>query len=412
MPKAKTKQSRVVIVGGGFAGVKLARLLSEQPGWQITLISELPYFDYHAGLCRLATGGSALAGGLDLRVIFPEGGPVQVITDEITRADHAAKTVAGVSGAVYPYDKLVLAVGVRMERPIAANNRTLFGVRSQGAANAFKEHLHANLQSDTPESAYVIVGGGPTGVELAGDLISYLKKIRLAHGVTADFNLYLLEKSRRLLPGLPADMAANIAERLEEIGVVVRTGVSLDLPEVSRSGFAINIGGEEIVYSKTAIWVADVQTNSVFADNEFIVNENCRVKVNDRLMARPDVFVVGDSADTEYAGWAQTALYDAKHVARSLAAVAAGRVAPRYDPPRPAVGIPVGGAWVGSLDDGRCNYGRAGWLLRRQQDRELIADALPADLADRAWQLSIAQTESCEICRASMAEDGGYAPAI
>jgi hypothetical protein len=72
----------------------------------------------------------------------------------------------------------------------------------------------------------------------------------------------------------------------------------------------------------------------------------------------------------------------------------------------------VGGAWVGSLDDGRCNYGRAGWLLRRQQDRELIADALPADLADRAWQLSIAQTESCEICRASMAEDGGYAPAI
>src|SRR5438105_10794492 len=102
--------TRVVIVGGGFAGVKAARVLAADNRFAVTLISSRPDFEYHAALYRSATGHSPLEVAIPLAEILQRT-KVKICHDSLTKIDAKAKTVTGQNGTVYPYDKLILALG-------------------------------------------------------------------------------------------------------------------------------------------------------------------------------------------------------------------------------------------------------------------------------------------------------------
>src|SRR5579864_8579025 len=101
---------RVVIVGGGFGGIRTALQLSRDPDFEIKLIADQSYFEYHAALYRSATGRSPLEVAIPLEDFFKKTRRVEVINDRIDKLDSHHKTVGGSSGSAYHYDVLVLAL--------------------------------------------------------------------------------------------------------------------------------------------------------------------------------------------------------------------------------------------------------------------------------------------------------------
>ncbi|MBC7943572.1 FAD-dependent oxidoreductase, partial [Candidatus Saccharibacteria bacterium] len=103
---------RVVIVGGGFAGVRAALNLANKPDFDVVLVSKQAYFEYHSALYRSATGRSPLEVAISLTDFFAKDSNIKVVEDEIIHLDHKNKLVAGFSQSAYHYDVLILAVGV------------------------------------------------------------------------------------------------------------------------------------------------------------------------------------------------------------------------------------------------------------------------------------------------------------
>jgi len=392
---------KLVIVGGGFGGVKLARLLAPSARYDITLISDRDNFEYHASLCRQATGASRLEVAVPLTDIFPEGSSVTVARDKISAIDSKLQTVTAESGRVYRYDRLVLATGVSSDYfGDQKAGGASYGVKSLADTERLKAHLHERLAYAGPAGDnYVIVGGGPTGTELAGDLVAYATEIRAAHGRTGSFAVHLVESAGRVLPNLPEDFARKISDRLELMGIVPHLGVQAET--VADQGLRLSNG--EIIVTDTVIWTSGTFVNQLFKDNSlFKISNNGRVAVDDKLMAAPNIFVIGDSADTTYSGWAQTAVYDAEFLAHNWLLDVKGGTTRRYQPPRPLTAIPLEPKWCGLAANSRRLYGNAACLIRKWHDRSLLGTVLPSEIADATWRQRQNRDETCPVCAKHM----------
>jgi NADH dehydrogenase len=163
-----TKPLKVVIVGGGFAGVKTALILSNYSQVQVTLISSAENFFYFPQLYHAATGGIMAESAIPLTKLFA-GKSVQLVRDTVTTFDPDKKHVTGASKESYAYDRLILAMGaVTNYFGIQGLEEFSYDIKSPVGADRFKRHLHKQLIEDKkPDVNYVVVGGGPTGVELS-----------------------------------------------------------------------------------------------------------------------------------------------------------------------------------------------------------------------------------------------------
>src|SRR3989344_1755798 len=180
---ASDKQ-RVLILGGGFGGIKTALELADNERFAVTLVSDQQNFRYYPALYHAATGGSPVASSIPLEEIFKDK-PVKVMQGIAKTLDSDEKFVRFTSGKILPYDVLVIALGsVTNYFGIKGLKEYSFGIKTLLDAKEFRDHLHqVIMDKGRPDLNYVVVGGGPTGVELAGALPAYLKHIMRNHNV-------------------------------------------------------------------------------------------------------------------------------------------------------------------------------------------------------------------------------------
>lgn len=386
---------KIVIVGGGFGGVKTALELSQDRRLRVTLVSDRADFRYYPSLYRTATGGRRMLSTIPLEEIFANTS-VHLLQDKATIVNRQQRTLQTQVGHKLPYDALVLALGVQTNYfGIKGLEEYSFGIKTVEDAEQLKQHLHNQLTANKMDFSYVVIGGGPTGVELAGELPAYLKTIAREHGIRdPKIHVDLVEGAPRILPRMPKDMSRVVARRLRKLGIRLYLGRRVE----AETADSLVLNNKKI-RSHSVIWTAGVTNHPFFSENQFQLTHNGRVRVDQFLQAEPGIYVIGDNADTPYSGMAQTAIYDGKYIAKNLRRLAQQDDPIPYSAKKPVYVIPVGRYWSAVLWGHWRIYSFWGWLLRRAADLVGYHDYQPWQRATQRWLAEDDREESCPICQ-------------
>lgn len=388
-----SKKQKIVIVGGGFGGVKTALELAANKEHDITLISDQQNFRYYPTLYHAATGGKLGASSIPLSEIFQDSN-VKVAKDYVKKLNREKKIISGAKD--YEYDILVLALGVVTNFfGIKGLKEYAYGIKSIEEAHRLRDHIHKHLVDDRkPDLNYIVIGGGPTGVELAGALPSYIHHIMKRHGIKdTKVHVELVEAAPRLTPRMPKPYSRALAKRLR------RLGVKLYLNETVQAETAdtLTFSGHTLE-SHTVVWTAGVTNHPFFKENNFTLTEHGKVLVNEYLETEKDIYVIGDNADSPYSGMAQTALHNGKFVADNMARQAEDKPRLMYEAAKPAYATPVGPRWAALIWGPFHTYGWLGWVLRSAADFVAYHDLEPIIKAGKHWMAEMGEEESCKIC--------------
>jgi NADH dehydrogenase len=344
---------RVLIVGGGFGGLNAARALRGPP-FDVTLVDKRNFHLFQPLLYQVATGGLSAANiAAPLRSILERQRNARVLLAEVTGFSTEERTARTRDGSI-GYDVLVVAAGMRNHyfgndawEAHAPGLKTL-----EDAANIRSRILHAfeaaERAMDEEEAGeflrFVVVGGGPTGVELAGTL-GEIARYTLRHEFRridpARAEILLVEAGPRVLPTFHDELSARAARDLKRLGVTVCNGTMIT--DVAPGRVTLKAGeSERTVAARTVVWAAGVRS-SPLADKlrgafgaELDRQGRVLVTAQLHLPQRPDVFVIGDMARPEtpdgepLPGVAPVAMQQGQHVARVLRARRAGRTAPPF----------------------------------------------------------------------------------
>lgn len=382
----------IVIVGGGFAGVRAALDLKKKKlskaipaDTRIMLVSEKDYFEYYPGMYRVATGSSPLVACIPLRNIL-KGDDVEIINDRIVGLDLVKRSAIGSSGSVYQADSLVLALGSQNNYfNIPGLDEISFNFRSVHQAiqlkdridQLFQKHTKAEIDEQLLALHFVVVGGGASGVELAGELSVYAGRIARKYNMPESLiTIDLVESGPRVLGQFSETVSKKVEDRLRHLGVHVLLNRSL----VRGDSWTVFLNDMR-VGSKTIIWTAGVKTNDLVQNLPVVeYSKKKRLVVNKylELPNHPNVYALGDIADTQYAGLAQTALVDGSFVADVICKRIAGKTPRSYVPKPVAHDVPVGPGWGVLVIFGIPIFGRIAWWMRQVIDIRFYLSILPA----------------------------------
>ena len=393
------KKQRVVIVGGGFGGVKAALELCDDPNFRVTLISDDKELRYYPTLYHTATGGKRANSSIAFHTIFA-GKKLTLIKAVATSIDRKAKVVGTEDGQSFEYDSVIIGLGVVTNYfGIPGLPEYSYSIKSQAEVARFKAHLHQQLTDyREPDLNYIVVGAGPTGIELAGTLPSYLKQIMKRHDLSPrKIHVDLIEAAPRLLPRLPRDTSRTVKKRLKRLGVKLYVGSVVQ----GQTADELTINGKPI-RSHTVVWTAGVTNHPFFAANGFVMMGRGKVAVDAYLQADENVYVIGDNANTPFSGLAQTALRDGMFVARNLRRKARGKNFKSYIANQPITVIPAGPRWAAVIWGNLRMYGWLGWALREAADFIGFKDLEPWSVATKQWLTEFATQDDCEICATSL----------
>jgi NADH dehydrogenase len=370
------------IVGGGFGGVKAALTLAKKKNVRITLITDKPDFQYYPALYGTATGHSHLQSWIPLGEIFADHDNIDVIIDPVTKLDKASKTITTASGAVHHYHKLILALGsVTTYFGIPGLNDYAYGIKSHDEISRLKQHLLEEFSKpDVADKDFLIVGAGPTGVELASALGTYLKHLKKHYRQHEPrITISIIEAAPRVLPRMSEKASALVAERLKKL----RVHVELNKKVEQETADSLIVSGKPIK-SHTVIWTSGVANNPFFAANadQFELSKNGKVVVDAYMRASKDVYVIGDNAFTQWSGLAQTALHDGIFVAKHIL----GKSHKKYAAKLPPVVVPVGDDWAIFEYKNIRFGGKLGSLIRSAADFVGYSDILPFGQALGVWR--------------------------
>lgn len=388
----------VVVVGGGFGGVSAALKLSKDPRFNVTLVSDTDSLLYYPLLYATATGASRKISSLPLSRIF-NNKPVRVVMDTVLGIDTSRKLVVG-KAKQYQYDKVVFALGVVTNYfGIKGLEENSWSIKSEASVEAFRKHLHDELLVTKHfDKHYVIIGGGPTGVELAGSLTDYLLRVGVRHKLKQhNVNITLVEAAPRLLPRMSERSSARALKRLRHLGVHVMLGTAVKALDDDTL-----VAGNRKITTETAVWTSGVMNHPFFAGHKdvFHLNKRGSVLVNEYLEAAKDIFVIGDNAATKYAGLAQTAIYDGRYVADVIKSQISHQRPRLYFPKKPFSVVPLGHNWA-LLERGWLKvWGVPAAWIRKLADLIGYSDIVRLDDAIVLW-LSERRTEEfgCELCQ-------------
>ena len=333
----------VLIVGAGFAGLRVAQDLGSVPDIDVLLLDARNHHLFQPLLYQVATAGLSPAEiAAPIRSILSEHRNIRVINERVERVDLAARCVRTEQGGAYRYDYLVLACGATHSyfgheewEEYAPGLKTLSQATEirRRVLHAFEEAEAGRQDHEEPWRrlmTFVVVGGGPTGVELAG-AIGEMSRFTLAR----DFRridprharVILVEAGPRILPMFSEKLARRAVRDLESLGVEVRAGK----PVTGIDARGVDIG-EERIESRTVLWAAGVEASSLNKDLESELDRQGRVRVEADLSlpGHPEVFVVGDQASAigpsgaPLPGVAPVAMQQGAYLARRLRALARG----------------------------------------------------------------------------------------
>ena len=296
-----------MVIGGGFGGLYAARKLARH-GLHVMLIDRVNYHLFQPLLYQVAT--AALSPGEiaePLRAILRKYRNVQVLLGEVKQIELDAHKVVLDDGAELSYDYLVVATGARhsyFAHPEWEGRAP--GLKSLSDALEMRRRIFlafelAERERDPARRSalltFVIVGGGPTGVELAGAIAEIAR-----HTVSQDFRMFdprqarviLLERGPRILDAYPPDLSAQAQRSLEHLGVEVHTGKSATEIKPDR----VVIGESESIPAYTTLWAAGVLASPLGRQLSADCDRSGRVQVEPDLSlpGRSEVFVIGDLA--------------------------------------------------------------------------------------------------------------------
>jgi NADH dehydrogenase FAD-containing subunit len=324
----------VVVVGGGFGGVAAAQALKNAPV-RVTLVDRTNYHLFQPLLYQVATG--VLEPGTittPIRSLFRGQKEVDVLMAEVTGVDKERRLVELTGGRSIPYDYLVLATGVQGSyfghdewAPLAPSMKTLADAeflrrRIIGALEQADQETDPELREQL--MTFVLVGAGPTGCELAGELAQHFHRVpaEYRHIDPRQARIILVEAGPRALATFSEQLAQGAVNKLRNLGVDVRLGKAVEL--VDDEG--VVIAGER-VKTRTVLWTAGVAASPAGRWLGAETDRAGRVVVGPDLSIadHPEIFVVGDTAHIEndsklLPGVAQVALQSGKHAAHTIRA--------------------------------------------------------------------------------------------
>ena len=389
------RKLHVLIVGGGFGGIKAALELSKHDHVAVTLLSDRSDFRYYPSLYHTATGGLHTQSSIPLSDIVPTD-KVTLAHGNIESIDRDHKTVKTHEGHIIPYDELILALGVVTNYfGIKGLDKYSYGIKSLEEIRRFKTHLHKQLgDGQQPEPNFIIIGAGPTGIELAGALPDYLHTIMRKHGIKhRAVHIDLIEAAPRLLPHSPKATSRAVLRQLRHLGIKLYLGQAVQGETID----SLTVNGKAII-SQTVVWTAGTANHPFFKHNHFAISDRAKVIVNKFLESEPHIYVIGDNAATPYSGMAQTALYDGQFVAHNLVRFIDHKKPRSYKPKQPITVIPAGPRWA-AVDGKRFHFtGWKGWLVRELADFIGFRDYEPWWKAAEQWSTEFGKEEDCPIC--------------
>jgi NADH dehydrogenase len=344
---------RIVIIGGGFGGLQVAMGLKRAPV-QVTLVDRRNFHLFQPLLYQVATGGLSPANiAAPLRGILSGQRNCQVLMGEVTKIDLDKRRIL-IEDHEVGYDVLVVAAGATHSyfghtewEPLAPSLKTIEDATEirRRLITAFEAaELSDNHDERQRLLNFVVVGAGPTGVELSGALAEIAR-----HSLKKDFhkinpaeaNVVLIEAGDRVLAAYPPELSAKALEALHKLGVSVRLHTAVQ--QVTREGVTLKtISGTEFLATNTILWAAGVQASplaKMLADGsgaELDRAGRIKVQADLSLPGQPGVFVLGDMAHCEGAdgkplpGVAAVAISQGKFVAKLIKARLAGKQSPTY----------------------------------------------------------------------------------
>ena len=338
----------IVIIGGGFGGLAAAKALRNTPA-DIALIDRTNHHLFQPLLYQVAT--SVLSSGQigsPIRGILRRQKNTTVIMGEVTGVDKDRKCVivsdADREGVPLPYDYLILATGASHSYfGHSEFEQYAPGLKTLGDAEAVRNKVLAAFELAEAEEdpsrhrdllTFVLVGGGPTGVEMAGALAVLVRSTlrsefrRIEPGSA---RVVLVDAGHRVLQQFPEDLSAAAKKRLESLGVDVRLGHPVD--QIDADG--VIVAGERIV-SKTVIWTAGVAPSPAGKWLGVETDRAGRVRIQNDLTVPgyPEIFVIGDTASLDQdgkplPGVAQVALQQGRYAGKLIHSRVTGGSAPR-----------------------------------------------------------------------------------
>lgn len=381
------KTQKVIIVGGGFGGVKTALELANKKGFEVLLLSCGGNFEYHGALYRSATGRSPMEVVVPIKDILKRAKNVTFELDTIDYIDPKRKTISGSRGRTYQYDKLILALGNKINYfGIEGMEQHSFSMNTIAHTVALRNALTRLFKDDSvTEPKIAIVGGGASGVELAGELQNFARMVANKYRKHVRHpKIVLIEGEDRVLHNLDPVLSAKAYKRLQKMGVQLMLSTKVNSCEQSK----ICLDKEDID-ADIIVWTAGSSPVDFYTDHpKVFAMERGRVQVDEYLCAKghEDMYILGDNANTKFSGMAQTALHDAKFVARNLVAEQKGKSLAKYRNWHPIYVIPVGRRWAILQTQKSKISGYRGWLVRRRADRWIFNNFLPYKKAIKQWR--------------------------
>jgi NADH dehydrogenase len=296
----------VVIVGAGFGGLRAARALAKTPV-RVTLVDKNNYHLFQPLLYQVATAGiSPDEIAHPVRGILRSQKNFEFILGEVRSVDLPGKVLHSSAGDI-PFDALILAVGgVTQFFGMESLERNAFGLKNIGDATSVRNHLLTmfELANQEPDAAirqamltFVVVGGGPTGVETAGAL-SELSHLVLAKDYpnmdVSSVKIILLEAFDKLLPAFPAELSQNTINVLQKKHVEVRFGAAV----TDFDGAHVSLKDGSTIATQTVIWAAGIKAAPVMSTLGVEQGSLGRAPVEPTLQMKgfPYAFVIGDAA--------------------------------------------------------------------------------------------------------------------
>jgi NADH dehydrogenase len=297
---------KVIVIGGGFGGLNVVKSLKKVPV-EILLIDRTNHHVFQPLLYQVATAALSVENiATPLRENLKNQSNVSVLMADIVKVHLETQLVEAANGQTFHYDDLVLAPGVRHTyfgheewEQFAPGLKTVsdaLHIREKMLMAFEKAERCENLEEIQSHLSFVIIGAGPTGVELAGSMAEFahrtlfknFRSINPSHS-----KIYLIERDHHLLPSFPQQLAEQALKDLEELGVDVR--LNTFVTEVTDKGIYMN---EIFLPSSTVIWAAGNQASPLLETLNVPLDKQGRVivKADLSLPGFSNVFVIGDAA--------------------------------------------------------------------------------------------------------------------
>ncbi|MEW4491051.1 NAD(P)/FAD-dependent oxidoreductase [Thalassoglobus sp. JC818] len=339
---------RVVVIGGGFGGVQVAKRLKRSPV-QVTLLDRRNFHLFQPLLYQVATGGLATSNiATPLRYMFRKQKNCEVLLADVTGFDLQRKVVILRDGEV-PYDHLVVAAGATHSyfgheewAHLAPGLKTIEDsaeIRRRIFMSFERAERESNLERRSELMTFVIVGGGPTGVELAGalaEIAQHTLKNDFHHIDPKEARILLIEAAPHILAHMPEDLSKRAAERVRSLGIEIRTQTKV--VEIHPDRVTLQSGDQtEIVKTRTVLWGAGVKANplgKLLATEAGLESDRAGripVQANLSLIDHPEIFVIGDIASCAgedgrpLPGLAPVAMQQGQFVAKRIDAIVRGK---------------------------------------------------------------------------------------